>query len=144
MGYSMPGPGSPHGIYRYNKESKRWEILRREGEPFRLGELGDGIYVVYFDNLYCPACRVQDHHFYKLFVRYGNAADIHFVVVVCNWFAGNCDSKAASGSFEEFEVSSSPTIIVAKVNGKEVKEERLEGVRTDSVIEYYIKNFRST
>lgn len=143
MTLAVPGPGSPHGVYRYNKQSKRWEILRREGEPFKIGELGDGIYVVYFDNLYCPACRTQDHHFYRLFVKHGDSPDVHLVVIMCNWFSGNCDSPAAAKSFVEFDVNASPTILVAKVNGAEVKEERLEGVRTDAVIEYYIKNFRS-
>ncbi len=136
---AMPGPGSPNGIYVYDAKKRVWNVLRRDGESFKLGELGKGLYLVYFDNLYCPACRSQDHHIYKLVMKYGGRSDIFFVIVVCDWFANNCNSEAASKTFKEYNVSASPTIIVTKVSDNGVVEERLEGVRTDSVIEYYIK-----
>jgi len=141
MPVAMPGPGSPNGVYVYDSKKRVWSILRREGEPFRIGELGKGVYIVYFDNLYCPACRSQDHHIYKLVTRYGSRGDIFFVIVVCDWFADNCNSEAASKTFREYKVTASPTIIVAKVSDEGVVEERREGVRTDNAIEYYIKKF---
>ncbi|MEM2223742.1 MAG: hypothetical protein QXR02_02980 [Acidilobaceae archaeon] len=142
MPYTMPGPGSPNGIYVYSGAKKSWSLLRKDGEAFRIGELGDGIYVVYFDNLYCPACRSQDQYLYKLLVKYGSEPSIFFVVIVCNWFADNCASEAASKTFREYKVSASPTIIVAKVTDNNIVEERLEGVRTDGAIEYYIRNYK--
>lgn len=98
---------------------------------------------MYFDNLYCPACRSQDQYLYKLLVKYSREPDIYFVIVVCNWFADNCTSEAASKTFKEYKVTASPTIIIAKVTNNNVVEERLEGVRTDGALEYYIKNYKS-
>ncbi|MDM7274958.1 MAG: thioredoxin family protein [Thermoprotei archaeon] len=137
----MPGPGSPNGIYVYDSKGRVWKVLRAKGEPFKLGELGDGLYMVYFDNLYCPACRSQDHHIYKLVSRYGGKPNLFFVVILCDWFADNCASEAASRTFREFKVSASPTILVASVRGSEISQERLEGVRNDSSLEYYVKKF---
>lgn len=137
--HHMPGPGSENGIYVYDPSKSSWILLRKDGDPFRIGELGDGTYVVYFDNLFCPACRIQDQHIYRLIVRKGNENSSKFVIIMCNWFANNCSSSAAAKSFEAFKVSASPTILVAKVNGGSVKMERLEGVRKEEVIEYYMK-----
>lgn len=141
MPVTMPGPGSPNAIYVFDGRRRVWNILRKAGEPFRLGELGNGLYIVYFDNLYCPACRSQDHHIYKLVLKYGSRGDVFFVIVVCDWFADNCKSEAASKTFREYKVTASPTLIIAMVSNGGVVEERLEGVRTDSAIEYYIKKF---
>ncbi len=144
MSVTMPGPGSPNGVYVFDHKRRVWSILRKEGEPFRLGELGKGLYIVYFDNLYCPACRSQDHHIYKLVLKYGNRDDVFFVIVVCDWFADNCKSEAASRTFREYKVSASPTLMIVKVSDGNVVEERLEGVRTDNAIEYYIKKLLET
>lgn len=140
MSRHMPGPGSENGIYVYNPKNSSWTLLRKDGDAFKIGELGEGTYVVYFDNLLCPACRIQDQHFYRLIVKRGSEDSAKFVIIMCNWFSGNCSSQAAAKSFEAFDVSASPTIIVAKVKDGNVKMERLEGVRTENIIEYYMKS----
>lgn len=45
MPYTMPGPGSPNGVYLYSGSKRSWNLLRKDGEPFRIGELGNGIYI---------------------------------------------------------------------------------------------------
>ena len=47
-----------HGVYI--KTRKGWVLYRKEGDPFKIGELGDKIYIIYFDNTRCPACRMFD------------------------------------------------------------------------------------
>jgi hypothetical protein len=114
----------PHGIYVYTGEG--WKLLRREGEPFRLGELGDGIYVVYFDNTRCPACRIYDREWYPFVEKHRDEA--HFVIVLCEWFARVCNSPAASRSFLEYRVRASPTTMFARVeNGSVVEQVKREG-----------------
>ena len=135
----LPGPGNPHGVYVFDRKDSRWKLLRDKGELFKLGELGEGIYLVYFDNLLCPACRSQDVHWQKIVEKYKDSSEFHFVLILCDWFYDNCSSEAASKSFKEYGVSASPTILVARVSKDGKVEEYLEGVRPDNVIEYYIK-----
>lgn len=131
----LPGPGSRHGIYVY--QDGDWRLLRSEGGAFTLGELGDGVYLVYFDNAYCPACRAQDPHFEEIVRWYKGRAK--FVVVLCNWFEEDCRSEAAAATFRKFQVKSSPTIVVARVEGgKAVKVETLQGVRPAPVLRIYL------
>ena len=60
-------------------------------------------------------------------------------MVLCDWFSDNCRSSAAAESFKIHRVSASPTIhIYAVKDGRRVYDERLEGVRTDSIISLYI------
>lgn len=139
---STPGPGYPHGIYLY-KDGK-WVLLRDKGGALELGELGPGVYAVYFDNALCPACRVQDMYWERLVKRLGSNHGIYFLVVLCDWFADNCSSEAASESFKKFNISASPTLIIARVEGSSKDVETLEGVRSDKVIESYLKRLAET
>lgn len=134
----IPGPGHPHGIYLYR--GGKWVLLRDRGEALEIGELGPGLYVVYFDNSLCPACRVQDSYWEKLVKKYGSRESIYFLVVLCDWFSDNCFSEAASETFKKFKVSASPTLVIARVKGDERQVEVLEGVRSDKIIENYLKN----
>ncbi|MEM1927327.1 MAG: thioredoxin family protein [Acidilobaceae archaeon] len=140
MTIEMPTVGTPNGIYVFQNESKKWVLLRSQGEPFSLGELGEGVYFVYFDNTLCPACRAQDQHVLKILLKYGGNAKIVFVIVLCDWFASTCSSQAAAETFRKYEVKASPTILIARVDSNGVTIEKLEGVRKDSVLEYYLKN----
>ena len=138
MSVALPGPGSEHGVYVY--EGGVWRLLRREGEGFSLGELGNGVYVIYFDNTLCPACREQDLQMVEVVKRFGGDSRVRLVVVLCDWFTQICDSEAASKTFEEFRVSASPTIVVATVkNGRTVFREDLRGVKPAGVIAMYLE-----
>ncbi|MEM1640596.1 MAG: thioredoxin family protein [Acidilobaceae archaeon] len=139
MNIDMPSVGTPNGIYVFQESSKKWTLLRSEGEPFSIGELGEGVYFVYFDNTLCPACRAQDQHLLKVLLKYGSNSEIKFVIILCDWFASTCTSQAAAETFRKYEVKASPTILIAKVKSNGMVIERLEGVRKDSVLEYYLK-----
>ncbi len=134
----LPGPGSDHGIYVY--EGGSWRLLRRDGGAFALGELGDGVYLVYFDNLLCPACREQDLELVGLLGKLAEDGRIKFVVVLCDWFTEICDSGAAAETFKSFSVKASPTIVVAAVRGGRVAyREDLRGLKPSGVIELYLR-----
>ncbi len=118
----------PHGIYLYDKDRDEWVLVRVEGEAFRPEH--DGIYVIYFDNTKCPACRRYDPTWFSYVRKYAKKMhNLNFVIVLCEWFARNCASEAASKTFKEFDVHASPTTIFAYVkNGKIVYNEKYEGV----------------
>ena len=106
----------PHGIYYYDHDRKEWLLLRREGNPLKPGELGDGLYIIYFYNLMCGACRAFTPQ-WMVFAetmanKLGNTIP---VVVLCDWFSSMCDSKAAGSTFNEFDVDSTPTVVIVKV-----------------------------
>ncbi len=130
--YKRVDKDTPHGIYVYDPEKDVWRLLRREGEAFNPGELGDGAYVLYFDNTRCPACRKYDLHWYPFIETTGRGLKgYYFVIVLCEWFARNCKSPAAAATFKKFNVHASPTTILAYVkNGKKVYEEKYEGYLT--------------
>ncbi len=144
--YERVTENCPHGIYLYDPKTEKWEFIRSEGEPFRLGEFGDGVYVVYFDNTRCPACKKYDVHWYpyvKLYCRQTGCKDTRFVIILCEWFARNCRSEAASKSFREYGVVASPTTLVALVEeGKKVYEEKYEGYLTAEELEKVVGGFR--
>lgn len=139
MMIEMPSIGTPNGVYVFDGSSKKWNLLRTQGEAFSIGELGEGVYVVYFDNTLCPACRAQDQHVLKLLLKYGLDSRVKFVIILCDWFTSNCSSEAAVNTFKKYEVKASPTIIMARASANNVTQERLEGVRKDSVLEYYLR-----
>lgn len=121
------GVDSPHGVYMYDPGKKVWRLIAVEGGPFKPRE--DGIYVVYFDNTRCPACRIYDFAWYRFVEeesRRGNPP--RFVIVLCDWFAHECRSDAAAASFRWYRVHASPTTLFLYVkNGEVVEEERREG-----------------
>ncbi|BEP18362.1 hypothetical protein PYJP_17140 [Pyrofollis japonicus] len=123
------GPGSRHGIYVYDPSTRKWRLLRTEGEAFRPGELGDGTYVVYFDNTRCPACRIHDKYWYPFIEEHGDRQGYFYVIVLCAWFEKDCDSEAAAKTFEEYLVKASPTTLAALAeNGRVIYREKYEGV----------------
>jgi len=141
-----PGPGSPHGIYYYDVDRKQWVLVRQKGESLRLGEKGDGLYVVYFNNAKCAACRAftpqWDATLEMVTKKLGR---IHAFVVLCDWFQGECSSEAAASSFREFDVSSSPTVVVARVSNGSVEEStNLPGfMRADELFKIIKKYWKS-
>lgn len=134
--------GSPHGIYYYNKEKNEWVLVMKDDgilEPF----LGDGYYVIYFDNTRCPACRIYDLSWYSFIELFGKDYDsVNFVIVLCSWFARECDSKAASESFKKYEVRASPTTILWFVkNGEIIATERKDGSMSLDKLAKFIDGF---
>jgi hypothetical protein len=50
--------------------------------------------------------------------------------VLCDWFARECISEAASGAFRKFDVHASPTTILLRVVNGEIREKKeLSGVK---------------
>ena len=127
------GTNDEHGIYVYRPE-RGWQLLRIEGEAFRLGELGNGVYVLYFDNTKCPACRIHDIAWYPFVEKHEREA--HFVVILCEWFSRHCRSSAAAKSFMSYRIKASPTTIFAYVEENIiVKQVKREGALTVSELE---------
>lgn len=125
-------PASQNGIYVLNEG--HWKLYRTDGLPLHPGEQGDGIYVLYFDNTKCGACRRFDKEWFPFAAE--NAGKAKFFIVLCEWFARNCASKAASLTFTLHEVRASPTTIFFKViNGEIAKQERFEGVVSKQKLE---------
>ncbi len=127
--YDVVGVDSPHGIYVYDKEMDKWVLIRRDDGGFKPEE--DGVYIIYFDNTMCPACRIYDLSWYPYVKLFGRLLEkTHFVIILCAWFAHKCDSEAAKRSFKDYNIHASPTTLLLCIKNGEVKrEERIEGVK---------------
>ncbi len=123
------GVDSPHGIYRYNRSTREWVMYERDGECFK--PYSDGYYVIYFDNTKCPACRIYDLFWYPFVETIGrNLGNVEFIIILCEWFARKCESKAASNSFKKFEIIASPTTVLLEArNGEITRQEMLRGIK---------------
>ncbi len=115
-------------MYIYDRANDEWVLIRVEGDPFKPTK--DGVYVIYFDNTKCPACRRYDPIWFNYVRKYASKdPKLNFVIVLCEWFARNCNSEAASKTFREYDVHASPTTIFLYVKGgKSVYSEKYEGV----------------
>jgi len=102
---------------------------------------GDGLYVVYFSNSECGACRVFDDVWYPFVEMASGAAAARFVVVLCGWFARECGSEDAKSLFKEFDVHVSPTVIVLKrSNGRVEKLLKYEGLTSALTLAFAYAN----
>jgi hypothetical protein len=122
-------PDSPHGVYVYDFNKDKWVLKMVEGNP--VIPWSDGYYVIYFDNAKCPACRSYDNYWFPFVKLFGRMfSNVNFVVVLCDWFARECVSEAASGAFRKFDVHASPTTILLRVVNGEIREKKeLSGVK---------------
>jgi hypothetical protein len=122
-------PDSPHGVYVYDFNKDKWVLKMVEGNP--VIPWSDGYYVIYFDNAKCPACRSYDNYWFPFVKLFGRLfSNVNFVVVLCDWFARECVSEAASGAFRKFDVHASPTTILLRVVNGEIREKKeLSGVK---------------
>lgn len=136
-------PSSPHGIYVYDKESRAW-ILKKFNGSFKPWK--DCYYAIYFDNALCPACRVHDLAWFTYVELFGRKMeDVEFVVVLCGWFARECNSSEASTTFKKFEVRASPTTVLILVENGKVKEKKvIRGAKTLSELLDAISSFVKT
>lgn len=139
--YETIDPRSPHGIYIYDKEKDKWILLDLKQEYFKPRR--DGVYVVYFDNTRCGACRIYDLYWFPYVKLIGsNLENVYFVIVLCEWFARNCSSKIASKTFQYYDIHASPTTLLLCIkNGEEVDREKIEGVKTMDKIAELVEEF---
>jgi len=137
------GADSPHGIYIYRPKEKVWEFLRADGDPFE--PLDKGVYVVYFDNTKCTACRRYDEIWFPFVERWSSEKgnNTKFVIILCDWFARECKSQAAAESFRRFDVHASPTTIVLYADdSKAIRyQEKYEGVMYEFELKLVLDKF---
>ena len=136
MRVERPGPGTPHGIYVYDRRSNSWVLATVEGDAWDPEE--DGLYMVYFDNTRCPACRLYDKYWFDFASTRGG--EVNLVIVLCAWFAHECRSPAAAASFRKYEVHASPTtLILCRRNGEDIYVKKHEGIlRLEELIAIYV------
>ncbi|MEM0099800.1 MAG: hypothetical protein QXV54_04750 [Desulfurococcaceae archaeon] len=122
-------PDSPHGIYVYDLERDKWILRQVSGNPNL--PWSDGYYMIYFDNSRCPACRAYDNYWFPFVKIFGKMfKEFKYVIVLCDWFARECVSEAASASFKRFDVHASPTTLLLYVENSEIKrKEEHSGVK---------------
>ncbi len=141
ISFKEVGPKSPHGIYLYSVKRNEWVLIERDGERFK--PFSDGYYVLYFDNTKCPACRKYDKIWFPFVKQHApKLRNYFFVIILCEWFAHACKSKAASESFRHYDVHASPTTILLHVKDGEVAyDEKYEGVLHEKEIGEVILKF---
>lgn len=134
-------PNLPNGLYVFDFKNGKWVLKEINGDYFKPWE--DGLYVVYFDNAKCPACRAYDNYWFPFVKLLGGAYEkAHFVIVLCNWFARECDSPIAKGSFQHYDVHASPTTLLLYVSGGEIRAtEKVEGVKKMDELANVIESF---
>ncbi len=108
-----------HGIYVWTG-SQFTKIDTDPGKPYVPKE--DGYYVYYFHNNDCPHCQ----RFYPKWVQYlsqnsHSFKDVKFVEVVCDWFTDRCNDPSAKKTFEYFQVTSSPAVLIIEVRDGQVQ-----------------------
>jgi len=131
----------PHGVYLYIPERDAWKLILVDNDYWKPEE--DGIYVVYFDNTKCPACRIYDSCWFKLVKE--RSKDAKYVIVLCSWFSLDCNSKAALRTFEKYEVHASPTtLFICRRNGKTLLAEKYEGVLELKELTIILTSLRSS
>lgn len=135
------GAESKHGIYKYLPGSDEWEYFDVRGlDPFIPN---DKYSVIYFDNTKCSACRRYDIYWYP-FVRETcrDSGDFAFYIILCGWFAKDCESIPASVTYMHFDIHSSPTTLLTSwVNGKLAYKEKYEGVLSDVDLKTVVPTF---
>ncbi len=115
----------PHGVYLYVPERDLWRLVLINNDYWK--PEGNGLYVIYFDNTKCPACRIYDNCWFKLVKK--KPENAKYVIVLCSWFSLDCSSKAALRTFEKYSIHASPTtLFVCKKNGKTLFAKKYEGV----------------
>lgn len=135
---------APHGLYLYEPRHSAWRLIATEGEAFKPAERG--VYVLYFDNAKCSACRKYDNVWFPFVEKWygeGRGHNTRFVIVFCDWFARECKSQAAAETFRKFDVHASPTTVVlyADSDGSVRYQEKYEGVLYEFELSLVLKEF---
>lgn len=143
--FDRPGKDSPNGIYVYSPKAGKWMLVTGEGDEEPFTPKSDGFFVIYFDNTKCPACRAYDKIWFPYIEKKASelwGKGFRFIVVLCDWFARECRSKAAAETFRKYEVRASPTTILSAVKGGEqVRLERYEGVLNAEELKLVVEGF---
>ena len=131
----------PHGIYVYDRGRDKWVYVDTSEEYFK--PRADGIYVIYFDNTKCPACRIYDIHWFPYVSLLGSTFEnVYYVIILCGWFARECRSRVASETFKKYDVHASPTTLLLCVkNGEIIDREKVEGVKTMDKLANIVEEF---
>lgn len=133
---------SQNGIYTYDSASGLWKFIRSEGDYYKPDK--KGIHVIYFDNAKCSACRKYDNIWFPFVQNTATTKNnTYFVIILCNWFARDCTSKAAAESFRFYDIHASPTTLVIYVDDRgEIKyQEKYEGVLYEFELKLILENF---
>ncbi len=141
-GFKIIDSSSPNGIYVYDSSSRIWRRIQCD----KFSPWSDGLYIIYFDNTKCPACRKYDPTWFK-FVEDTSSrdSDVHFVIVLCDWFARKCRAEEAASTFREFGVRASPTTVLIYVkDGKIIRREDIEGAVSYQVLATRYALFKHT
>ncbi|MCR8453657.1 MAG: thioredoxin family protein [Crenarchaeota archaeon] len=101
---SIEKPEKPDGLYLY--ENGAW--IQKSQEDFT-----EGVHIVYFNNKECFACLLFNATWNK-FVELTNSSNLKFWTVICSWFAKKCSDDRAKWLFENYQVKSSPTILIIR------------------------------
>ncbi|MEZ0346309.1 MAG: hypothetical protein ABWK01_07150 [Infirmifilum sp.] len=124
--YQHPGPLTPNGVYIYSAEKGGWILL---DQPW---PSDNGVYVIYFDNTRCPACRKFDKTWFSFVEKNAKQGkDAYFIIALCDWFARQCSAEPARKLFECFDVHVSPTVVfLVREDGRVKRSLKHEGVMT--------------
>ncbi len=103
-----------NGVYVYTengiKKVDLQYIANLKGKPI----------VMLFYNNGCPHCREFEPTWCKLVQDNDISSRYYMVKVVCDWFTTACTSKDALALFSNMHIDSSPTIILARSDGKKI------------------------
>lgn len=93
-----------------------------DGRPQRTSSLtlGNGRYIIFFDNRKCPFCRIFDV-MWDVLLRDPQLKGVKFLKVVCSYFASDCTNEEAKKAYMEYEVWKSPTVMLVEVTDSERK-----------------------
>jgi hypothetical protein len=134
------GKDSPHDIYLYDPEKDVWRLLLVNEDLWTPTD--DGLYVIYFDNIRCPACRIYDVYWYDFVKK--RPHDAKYLIVLCSWFSLDCSSRAAARTFEEYGIHASPTtLFLCRKEGKTKFSKKYEGVLSTEELITVLANLKS-
>lgn len=137
--FDIVEPTNPHGIYIYARSLDKWVKVGINGY---FKPLLDGVYVIYFDNAKCGACRIYDLFWFPFVKLVGNYSNVYYVITLCEWFARNCRDESAVETFKFYDVHASPTtVLVAVKNGDIIGKEKVEGIKRMHELSDIIEKF---
>lgn len=69
-------------------------------------------YIIYFKNINCPHCREFDPHWTEFVKKYSSEINATIIEVVCTYFQLACSEPTALSTFNAFQVTSSPLLVI--------------------------------
>lgn len=103
-----------NGVYIYTSKGITRTSLSK------IAELKSKPIVMLFYNNQCPHCREFDPTWCQLVENPKVSSKYYMIKVVCDWFTAACTSDDARLLFSNMGIRASPTIIIAKANGKSI------------------------